>query len=75
MTVRSFNNRKYLSVGKGYDVVEIEDIRNVIDHESAESESGRAKVVKGDIVAVTVFTWLNATPLIVAAVEGCHAQF
>jgi len=75
VTVRSFNNRKYLSVGKGYDVVEIEDIRNVIDHESAESESGRAKVVKGDIVAVTVFTWLNATPLIVAAVEGCHAQF
>ena len=23
----------------------------------------------------TVFTWLNAAPLIVAALEGCHARF
>jgi len=55
VTVRSFNNRKYLSVGEGCDIVEIEDIGNVIDHDhqSAESESGRAKVVKADIVAVT----------------------
>jgi len=50
--VRNFNNRKHLSVGEGCDIVEIEDIGNVIDHESAESESGRAKVMKGDIVAV-----------------------
>ena len=47
--VRSFNNRKYLSFGEG---CEIEDIGNVIDDESPESESGRAKVVKGNIVAV-----------------------
>jgi len=52
-TVRSFNSRKYLSVGEGCHIVEIEDIGNVIDDETAESESGRAKVVKGDIVAVT----------------------
>ena len=53
VTVRSFNGAKYLSVGEeGCGINQIEDVGDVIDDESAESGSGGAKVVKGDIVAV-----------------------
>ena len=51
-TIRSFNGAKYLSLGEGCDVKEIEDIGEVIDDENVASQSGSAKVVKGEIVAV-----------------------
>ena len=52
VTVRSFNGAKYLSLGEGCDIEEIEDIGEVIDDENAASQLGKAKVVKGEIVAV-----------------------
>ena len=51
-TIRSFNGAKYLSLGEVCDVELIEDIGEVIDDENSASQSGSAKVVLGEIVAV-----------------------
>ena len=61
-TVGSFNGAKYLSLGEGCDVQEIEDIGEVIDDENVASQSGSAKVVKGEIVAV----------IAIDMYKGCH---
>ena len=53
ITVRSFNGTKYLLVGVGCNIEEIENIGEVIDDMNIESESGRVKVVKAETVAIT----------------------
>ena len=52
VTVRSFNGTKYISLGENSLVEEIEDIGEVADDVNPEDGTGRAKVVKGDIVGI-----------------------
>ncbi len=51
VTVRSFNQAKYLSLGKHASVKEVDDTGEVVN-EVVSDGAGGAKVVKGEIVAV-----------------------
>ena len=51
-TVRSFNGEKYVSIGQQCEITMIQDIGQVIDSENPEGSSGRAKVIKAEIVTV-----------------------
>jgi len=51
-TIRTFNGEKYISIGQKSKIAIIEDIGEVIDNESPQGSSGRAKVVTSDIISV-----------------------
>jgi len=51
--VRTCNAAQFISLGKSCVVEEIEDIDDVADDVDPEGGTGRAKVIKGDIVGIT----------------------
>ena len=51
VTVRSFNGRKYFSLGEKCEIEKIEDIGEIVD-DDLDNGNGGAVVVKGEIVAV-----------------------